>query len=988
MKKLSFLLPLSGRNMLVGVVSLCLSQTLYAEEDGWYASAGYQIGESEQQVKGTQKLVAPTIKALEERIKATQVPMGAVQEQIKALDNQISAKQNEINEKNKNIQALQSKINDYQNTIDSKQQEIATQQANIDNIKNQIKDINTQIENQKAQIARQEAQIKNQEAEISTQKAKIETQKSTIATQTTEQQAQQQKLDALNNKISGLQSQISQKEQEIAKNQQAIDGLNTQLDTLKQQAQTTQTELIQATAEIFKNVAPQFFGQGQSSIQNAASATLTMAQNLIGFLGNNGNSTGWAGMGQVGSSISITKGIDILRKSDVVIPGSTGKNGPFAGYEVTTKNGQNIISIGNQSIAMPEFQICTSAGHCQIDKTNATSTHLNTSSTLLDTVVAALQYQAAYAPTYGSMKWEGEGKDKKLVKYDYVTSSALNAPNGFSTQGATFANGMTEEKLKTELPKLINQVGYDAQTALNSIKGGVEMLNFMMEVAKAGGMSESQIQSILFGGGSQTEQQTAQIEQELQSYITKGLEALAKETTTKGQNKLLELAQQMVTTQSQINADNSKIAKNLNDIIANATGTNNPFNVPKNTAFKPVTTYTDKLTGTSYDNFVNATNSTKTKLESLKEQIAKIDSQQTKLEGEQTTQTQAQAKVVQAKNELDSQLTTQQAEQSKLSQQTQALNNSIQKLNEDNQNLETSNQHLASQNTALGAQNKQLAQQNQELANKTTTLQGNEQTQQASIQKLQEAVGAQNKLQAQTTQEQDAVKQAKAEVVSVQNELKATKNALINKEKQIYQASAKDRQAISFLQKASRSNSMTNNGAMNGLGFNMGYKQFFGKKHNIGLRYYGFMDYNHTYIKSDLLSSASDVFTYGVGSDFLYNFINNKSIGSLCKNSKKCPKLNIGTLTGIQIAGTTWLSNVNNALSSYGITKPNFSHSNFQFLFNLGFRLNMEVSKKQSHGFEVGVKIPTLNTNYYSKDNVSITLRRLYSVFINYTYGF
>ncbi|RKV33121.1 SabA family sialic acid-binding adhesin, partial [Helicobacter pylori] len=44
--------------------------------------------------------------------------------------------------------------------------------------------------------------------------------------------------------------------------------------------------------------------------------------------------------------------------------------------------------------------------------------------------------------------------------------------------------------------------------------------------------------------------------------------------------------------------------------------------------------------------------------------------------------------------------------------------------------------------------------------------------------------------------------------------------------------------------------SQTNNGAMNGLGVQVGYKQFFGEKKRWGLRYYGFFDYNHAYIKS------------------------------------------------------------------------------------------------------------------------------------------
>ncbi|EMH62804.1 hypothetical protein HMPREF1448_01025, partial [Helicobacter pylori HP260AFi] len=39
--------------------------------------------------------------------------------------------------------------------------------------------------------------------------------------------------------------------------------------------------------------------------------------------------------------------------------------------------------------------------------------------------------------------------------------------------------------------------------------------------------------------------------------------------------------------------------------------------------------------------------------------------------------------------------------------------------------------------------------------------------------------------------------------------------------------------------------SQTNNGAMNGIGVQVGYKQFFGEKRRWGLRYYGFFDYNH-----------------------------------------------------------------------------------------------------------------------------------------------
>ncbi|KMZ47986.1 SabA family sialic acid-binding adhesin, partial [Helicobacter pylori] len=98
--------------------------------------------------------------------------------------------------------------------------------------------------------------------------------------------------------------------------------------------------------------------------------------------------------------------------------------------------------------------------------------------------------------------------------------------------------------------------------------------------------------------------------------------------------------------------------------------------------------------------------------------------------------------------------------------------------------------------------------------------------------------------------------------------------------------------------------STTNNGALNGLGVQVGYKQFFGEKKRWGLRYYGFFDYNHAYIKSNFFNSASDVWTYGVGSDLLFNFINDKNTNFLGKNNK----ISVGLFGGIALAGTSWLN--------------------------------------------------------------------------------
>ncbi len=182
--------------------------------------------------------------------------------------------------------------------------------------------------------------------------------------------------------------------------------------------------------------------------------------------------------------------------------------------------------------------------------------------------------------------------------------------------------------------------------------------------------------------------------------------------------------------------------------------------------------------------------------------------------------------------------------------------------------------------------------------------------------------------------------------------------------------------------------SQNNNGALNGLGVQVGYKQFFGESKRWGLRYYGFFDYNHGYIKSSFFNSSSDIWTYGGGSDLLVNIINDSI-------TRKNNKLSVGLFGGIQLAGTTWLNSqyVNlTALNNPYSAKVNTS--NFQFLFNLGLRTNLATAKKEDsehsaqHGLELGIKIPTINTNYYSFLGAKLEYRRLYSVYLNYVFAY
>ncbi|MFP6312354.1 Hop family adhesin SabA [Helicobacter pylori] len=213
-------------------------------------------------------------------------------------------------------------------------------------------------------------------------------------------------------------------------------------------------------------------------------------------------------------------------------------------------------------------------------------------------------------------------------------------------------------------------------------------------------------------------------------------------------------------------------------------------------------------------------------------------------------------------------------------------------------------------------------------------------------------------------------------------------NYQINPEQQSNLSQALAAMSNNPFKKVGMISSQNNNGVMNGLGVQVGYKQFFGESKRWGLRYYAFFDYNHGYIKSSFFNSSSDIWTYGGGSDLLFNFLNDKA-------TKKNNKLSVGLFGGIQLAGTTWLNSQYVNLTAFNNPySAKVNTSNFQFLFNLGLRTNLAIKKKKDsehsaqHGMELGVKIPTINTNYYSFLGTQLQYRRLYSVYLNYVFAY
>ncbi len=168
--------------------------------------------------------------------------------------------------------------------------------------------------------------------------------------------------------------------------------------------------------------------------------------------------------------------------------------------------------------------------------------------------------------------------------------------------------------------------------------------------------------------------------------------------------------------------------------------------------------------------------------------------------------------------------------------------------------------------------------------------------------------------------------------------------------------------------------------SMNGFGAKMGYKQFFTHKKNVGLRYYGFLDYGYANFGDTNLKVGANLVTYGVGTDFLYN---------VYERSRRRERTTIGLFFGAQIAGQTWSTNVTNLVSGQ---RPDVKSSSFQFLFDLGVRTNFAKTNFNKHrldqGIEFGVKIPVIAHKYFATQGSSASYMRNFSFYVGYSVGF
>ncbi|WP_104761542.1 outer membrane protein, partial [Helicobacter cetorum] len=169
--------------------------------------------------------------------------------------------------------------------------------------------------------------------------------------------------------------------------------------------------------------------------------------------------------------------------------------------------------------------------------------------------------------------------------------------------------------------------------------------------------------------------------------------------------------------------------------------------------------------------------------------------------------------------------------------------------------------------------------------------------------------------------------------------------------------------------------------AMSGFYTKIGYKQFFGKKKAFGLRYYGFFSYNGAGVGNGPTYNQVNLLTYGVGTDVLYNVFS-RSFGSR--------SIDAGFFTGIQLAGDSYITSL---AKSIQVDTKKVTATKFQFLFDVGMRMNFGILKKDmkkhnQHSIEIGVQIPTIYNTYYSNGGTEVKYYRPYSVYWVYGYAF
>ncbi len=218
---------------------------------------------------------------------------------------------------------------------------------------------------------------------------------------------------------------------------------------------------------------------------------------------------------------------------------------------------------------------------------------------------------------------------------------------------------------------------------------------------------------------------------------------------------------------------------------------------------------------------------------------------------------------------------------------------------------------------------------------------------------------------------------------AVQGRANQLSNALYNAQVTLDKINTLNNQVRSmpYLPQFRAGNSRATN-ILNGFYTKVGYKQFFGKKRNIGLRYYGFFSYNGASVGFRSTQNNVGLYTYGVGTDVLYNIFS---------RSYQNRSVDMGFFSGIQLAGETFQSTLRDDPNVKLHGKVNNTH--FQFLFDFGMRMNFgkldgKSNRHNQHTVEFGVVVPTIYNTYYKSAGTTVKYFRPYSVYWSYGYSF
>ncbi len=220
-------------------------------------------------------------------------------------------------------------------------------------------------------------------------------------------------------------------------------------------------------------------------------------------------------------------------------------------------------------------------------------------------------------------------------------------------------------------------------------------------------------------------------------------------------------------------------------------------------------------------------------------------------------------------------------------------------------------------------------------------------------------------------------------ISNLSNRVNQLPSALLNVRETLQKISALNNQVrnMPYLPQFRAGNSRATN-IMNGFYTKVGYKQFFGTRRNLGVRYYGFFSYNGASVGFKSTLNSVGISTYGVGADMLYNIFS---------RSYQNRSVDMGFFGGIQLGGESISSTLKNDINVKKFGKVASTH--FQFLFDFGMRMNFgklgeKTKRHNQHTVEFGVVVPTIYSAYYKSAGTTVKYFRPYSVYWSYGYSF